>query len=469
MLIDGVARRSIMGGVAKMGNRKPSYLRDSSWLAGADILAVGLALLGQLVLTRALAVAEYGMWMVILDLFAALYLLLDAGLPTLLARDGARSPQQVHSAVQQIWKIQATISVPFVLLTLPLVIWLYDVPNVLLFCAALISLAHIASYAPRSGLRAMGEARLEAISKLVERGVMTLAYVLLLTNGVNEVAPYAFALLFGSFAGLMTAIILELRVSKKQHSGENDLGLGEVWSDWKSLVIHALPFAVTVGVLPYVTKFEKFFLAYFHSYEMVAVYHVAQLAWVAGLVLPQAMRSSLLSVLGASRDCLETSDSHLEKAHSTNLYLIPGGMVLGGLVVPWLIGFAFPSSYSDGSLGIDAGHIFLVLIPGWGLSMAAVPYVSALQAGDKPWRFAGLILSALVIAIVAGLLLIPTYHVYGAAVAAVVVTFGMLLYSLKWATLGTYRGTLGSWLVIICSILATTILNLQLYRLLTHS
>ena len=46
---------------------------------------------------------------------------------------------------------------------------------------------------------------------------------------------------------------------------------------------------VTLGILPYVTKLEKFLLAGLSSYDDVSLYHVAQLAWIAGLMLPQAI------------------------------------------------------------------------------------------------------------------------------------------------------------------------------------
>ena len=38
------------------------------------------------------------------------------------------------------------------------------------------------------------------------------------------------------------------------------------------------------------------------SYSEVSIYHVAQLAWIAGLMLPQAMRAALLPYLGEVRD-----------------------------------------------------------------------------------------------------------------------------------------------------------------------
>ena len=68
--------------------RSPSSGRDASWLVGADLVAVALAFVGQIMLTHALLAEHYG-WMVLaIDLYASLFLVIDLGLPTLLARDG---------------------------------------------------------------------------------------------------------------------------------------------------------------------------------------------------------------------------------------------------------------------------------------------------------------------------------------------------------------------------------------------
>ena len=72
--------------------RSPQLGRDTAWLAGSDLVAIILGLLGQVFLTRALLQTEYGLLVVLLDAFATLFILIDAGLPTLLNRDGARAP-----------------------------------------------------------------------------------------------------------------------------------------------------------------------------------------------------------------------------------------------------------------------------------------------------------------------------------------------------------------------------------------
>ena len=167
--------------------RRPSSGRDAGWLGGADLIAVVLAFFGQILLANALLAEHYG-WMVLaIDLYASLFLMIDLGLPTLLARDGAKAPEMVRPALGGFivgnapWPCPSfslhSCSTPDRLLNI-------SPPSELLLLAALIGLAHIASYAPRSGLRVLGEARLEAVSKLIERTVTVLVTLLFTARAV---------------------------------------------------------------------------------------------------------------------------------------------------------------------------------------------------------------------------------------------------------------------------------------------
>ena len=93
--------------------------RDSSWLIGADIFAVFLALIGQVVLTRALITEDYGIFIIALDVFATTFLIIDLGLPTILTRDdGANCVNKIWEAIWRIYRIQFICMIPFVVIAL---------------------------------------------------------------------------------------------------------------------------------------------------------------------------------------------------------------------------------------------------------------------------------------------------------------------------------------------------------------
>jgi O-antigen/teichoic acid export membrane protein len=391
-------------------NRLPKMGRDSAWLAGADLIAVFLALFGQVVLTRALWTESYGLYIIALDVFATLFLVIDLGLPTLLARDGPNAPHRIWSAIMRIYKLQLKAAVPFLLLAIivsPLIDsnWTSHLP-VMSICA-LIAFTHIASYAPRSGLRAAGEARLEAWTKVLERAITTAAYLSLYALGITSVVGYASAFLFGALSGFLLALWLVKR-TVRVYEGHNGVqgDLGDAWLDNRTLMMQALPFAITLGVLPYVVRIEKFIISVELGVDSAALFHVAQLAWLAGLVVPQALRAALLPVLGKAR----FSPSHFGREMNASLDicfgLLPFGIFAGAFITKGFLPFAFPSQYTDGSLGASAVDLFMILLLGWCFTLLATPTYTALQAGLRPWLFTFFIGLVVAFAALLGFLLI---------------------------------------------------------------
>lgn len=391
--------------------------RDAAWLSMAEIGAVGLALVGQVLLTSALAETTYGRWILLLDVFIAAFLVLDLGLPTLLARDGPTQPSSLRPAVWQVWRIQATVALPVALVVGAAVLRRHpDVPQ-LVFIAALVSLLHLATYAPRAALRAAGEARLEAWSKVAERSVMTGGYALFMMQGESEVLPYAVVLASGAATGWLCSAGLLHRTLGSRSTDLSDLG--PTWSaSWSSLLMAGAPFALTAAVLPYVSRIEKFLLAEVHGYDTVAVFHVAQMAWVAGLVVPAAIRAALIPALGAVRESTETMVASMREAEAWIAPVVPVGLLAGAWAVPLLLNGVFPASYTSGVLGADAADLFLILLPGWGLAMIATPSLAGVQAGLNPWRYAGHAAAGFAFAVVAGVALVPANGPLGAAWAA---------------------------------------------------
>lgn len=403
--------------------------RDAAWLSGSEISAVALALVGQVLLTSALAETAYGRWILLLDVFIAAFLVLDLGLPTLLARDGPRQPSSLRPAVWRVWRVQATVALPVTVLAGAAVLRRHpDVPFLVIIAAA-VSLLHLATYAPRAALRAAGEARLEAWSKVVERSVMTGGYALFMLQGESAVLPYALVLAAGALAGLLCSALLLHRTLGPTQSGLDELG--SAWgASWRPLLWAGAPFALTAAVLPYVSRIEKFLLADAHGYDAVAVFHVAQMAWAAGLVVPAAIRSALIPAFGAVRESSQSTSVELRNAEAWIAPLVPMGLFAGALVVPPLFTFVFPASYTDGALGANAGDLFLILLPGWGLAMMATPSLAGIQTGLNPWRYAGHAGASLCFAVVAGLLLVPNNGPLGAAWAALSVSAVLALLAL---------------------------------------
>jgi len=445
-------------------HRSPSVGRDSSWLVGADLGAVALAFLGQIILARMLLAEHYG-WMVIaIDVYASMMLVVDLGLPTLLARDGARAPDLVPAAVHRMYRYQLAAAVPFLLLAgvIRPETWLIDdVPDALAVAAMLTAVAHVASYAPRSGLRVLGEARLEALTKLVERGVTVALYGGLAVSGATSPSAYLWAFCIGAVVGWLAAYLLVRRVAPPAVDDRPDWRrMDAAWLTHRSLIVAALPFAVTLGVLPYVVRIEKFLVTAEGGATLGAVFHVAQLAWLAGLVVPSALRSALLPVLGDAR----RSSVHTQQAMNTSLDLcfglLPFGLLGGYAVVAVLAPVAFPSEYVDGTHGASAVEVFTLMLLGWGFTLLATPSYTAIMTGERPWRFTGFIFGVLLLAVLIGYVLIvawastPRAWLMAGALASSVSAGALLVCS--WWLSGTYpwvKGRADDWvLALLCTV-----------------
>ena len=433
--------------------RRPKLARDTVWLASSDGLAIILGLIGQVILAKALLQSDYGLLVVILDAFATMYILIDAGLPTILARDVPRSPGASKQAVRRVLKLQALIAIPFLLMSafVSTSIWA-DAPLELLLACAIIAFGHIMSYPHKAMLRALGEARIESFLKLLERAITTFLYWVFLTKDYDSPTIYAWGFSIGVFISLIGTLWIGERLARDEN-GE----LSDDWKSNKSLFIAALPFAVTLGILPYVTKLEKFLLAALTNYDDVSLYHVAQLAWIAGLMLPQAMRAALLPYLGEVRDKPEQFAKRMLTAHHWTLVLLPVGLVAGHVIVSISIPRFFDSDYSQ------AVEVFDILLAGWAMTLLSIPWYVALQAGHNPWRFTSLIGMIVIGAGVSGWLLIPEYGVMGAAWASLIGCSIMLSFSKLlcgdderltdvlaiFCVISCYLLSIGSWLAII--------------------
>jgi len=291
-------------------------------------------------------------------------------------------------------------------------------PTELLLACGGIAIVHVFTYAPRSALRALGEARQEAIVKLIERVVVTSGYGLLAWVGSTSPTYFASAFLLGVVVSLAYALFAASRqwMLALIPIGEQGISLESrenILLSNKELILSALPFAITLGIIPLIGRFEKLLLSVYQGTAEVAVFHVAFLAYLAGLTLPQAIRAAMLPILGQIRADISATKSVIRKARRIILWLIPLGLVGGAVVVKLLMQVAF-SDYVDDSYGL-----FLILLAGWAITMLTAPNYVAVQAGRNPWKFTLMLFIGVSIAIISALVLIPELGVVGAAYSSV--------------------------------------------------
>ena len=438
--------------------RRPLLVRDTAWLTSADVLTIIGGLLGQVMLTHALSQEKYGLFIVLIDAFALIFMLIDAGLPTIITRDVPGDRGLARGLVSRTLRIQAVLACCFlpIGLVVGFLIW-SDIPILLLLFCSSIPLVHIFTYAHRSVLRALGEARQEAIVKVLERLVVTSGYGILLLMGVNDPTWYAGAFLSGAVVSLLYALWQGERMISSVIENPSPIG------PTRDLIISALPFAVTLGILPLLGRMEKVLLASWYGYSSAALYHVAFLAYLAGLTLPQAIRAAFLPILGDSRgDTARTASAVAEARKLVNL-LIPIGMILGAVIAWFLMPLAFPVEYNDGSMGWSTFELFLLLLSGWGLTMLAAPTYVEVCAGQRPWLFTRMLAESAAVAVVTALFVIPRFGVLGAVISSITAALALLFSSLYHSQTGSGedRGLILTSLMIVCAAPVIALFGLQ--------
>lgn len=419
--------------------RQPAIGRDAGWLLSAEIVAVFLAFVGQIILTRELLAEEYGWLVLAIDIYASIFLIADLGLPTLLARDGAGSPQGVRSAVGRVYRFQGLAFVCFLSIAFflqPLNWFGNDAPQYLAIICIFIAFIHIASYAPRASLRAIGSANHEAISKVIERVIIVSGYLMLASYGNHGVISYAIMFFLGGLCSVLYSLFILHSLTKGHAYRTSSTCLGKDWATNKILFFSALPFAVTLSVLPYVIRIEKFIIAHVSSVEVMAVFHVAQLAWLAGLVVPAALRAALLPVLGQQRQTPIMQHGPMNISLDICFGLLPIGLFSGHFIVSYLAPIAFPSEYLDGSLGANAVDLFTILLFGWAATLMSTPTYTRLQTHQNPWRFTLFIAIVVFTALIVGWVLVGILSstdkeaLYYGAIAASISSVLLCLYSI---------------------------------------
>ncbi|DAC27194.1 MAG TPA: hypothetical protein D7H85_01655 [Candidatus Poseidoniales archaeon] len=399
--------------------RRPKTGRDARALLGAEGVNIGLGVISQIILTRTLLDIEYGWWVIVYDLFATLLLVLDFGIPTLVARDGPAKPTRIRAMVHYGLRIQCRIAA----LTLPpilLIAWIgFDDMRT---SVAILSLAIGAALMYLSGthrvaLRAVGEAREEAIARVIDKGLMVGGYAVVWAIGRDGLME--FAMVYAGASMISTIYVIWRSERKLTASPQEDIQPEE---NAKTLLIRAAPFALTLVILPLMARMDKFLLAGFQGLELVAVYNIAWIVLMAGWAVPRSIQQALLPVFSnasANEGALRTEQ--IRAMHLVGL-LTPFGIFVALPIATIGLPALFPNSLVEArpGEGIDAVSLFVLMLPAWVWGLLSSPMLESTKLSNRTTTYARVILVGLAVNLTAGLLLVPTFSLKGAAISTTI-------------------------------------------------
>ncbi len=399
--------------------RRPQTGRDVRALLGAEGVNIVLGVISQIILTRALLDVEYGWWVIVYDLFATLLLVLDFGIPTLVARDGPSKPNHIRSMVHYGLKIQCCIAG---LIFPPIVLIAWIGFNDLETVVAILSLAIGATLMYLSGthrvaLRAMGEAREEAIARVIDKGLMVGGYVLVWVIGLGGLMEFAMVY---AIAAVISTIYAIWRSERKL--GASPQEKEEPEENMRALLIRAAPFALTLVVLPLMARMDKFLLAGFQGLELVAVYNIAWIVLMAGWAVPRSIQQALLPVFSdASASEAALRSEQIRAMHLVGLFT-PFGIFVALPIATIGLPILFPDSLVEvrPGEGIGAVSLFVLMLPAWIWGLLSSPMLESTKLSNRTTTYARVILIGLGVNLIAGLLLVPIFSLKGAAISTTI-------------------------------------------------
>jgi len=401
-------------------HRRPELRRDATFLLGAEGISAALGIVSQLILTHMLLQIEYGMWVIIYDLFATLFLILDFGIPTLLAREGASSPGAVRGMVWQGIKGQLAIAVVIVPLGFAFSLYLWG--GSAGWTSTLIALGWgtillYLSSTHKVALRTLGEARSEAAFRALDRITITSWYVMLYLRGSTDVLDYAIG-----FAASMTitTTVMVIWANRVMQSRTDSTSVGKIESS-SSMLRRSLPFAVTLAIFPLMARTDKFLIAIFHDYERVAIYNIAWIVLMAGFAVPTTLGQAILPILGEVRENAISLAEKIDDAMRLTGWLTPIGVIAGVSIAAIAVPAMFPAEYVSyrPEEGVDAVALFILMLPAWIWAMLGAPVFEASKVLSNTWLHTILLAMGLATNVVIGLLLIPTWSLRGAALSMI--------------------------------------------------
>jgi O-antigen/teichoic acid export membrane protein len=402
--------------------RQPDIARDTSFFIGADAMATLFGLVSTLILTRMFVEHDYGMWVLILAFFQTWFMFVDMGIPTVMVRDIPRGRSQAKGLLHIAIRIQLLVCcVLFPLGTaLALKLWGDDGEWSRAFILLAIAGALPAlSEAHRVTLRALGEARREAFSRMLDRFIVSAGMIIAWSAGLNSVLPYAIAATAGPIAALIYAWWIGGKIAERA-SREGTEGEDDILYSNKALMLLALPYMFTLGMTPLISHLDKFLLKWYLDYEAVALFDVAWKVYAAGLTVATALRKSLLPVYGGLTDKPEQLGKSISAALALARWLIPPGVLFGGAIGIIFIPILFTTRYTN------SVSLFLILLGAWSMWALAAPFQVAVQTRISGWNYAGMMGLVVLVDLIAGVILIPKFGVVGAAFSTVIAQIAML-------------------------------------------
>mgnify|MGYP001378128619 CR=1 FL=1 len=410
---------------------KPTRLLTNSInLLSAQVIVVICGVLSTGILSRDLGIDGYGFYILAIDVCLTIAILVDFGLPTWGLRNWDGSSQNAIPIMLRIMRIQVIIATIVSLLAISFVSTLGLVENSTMFAILISSVCIIVFTEPlRVGLRMIGYAKYEAISRSCEKIIITMGYFLLSQSekmGLIEAASCIFA---GSIVTLILTYYLVYSVLNREKNSQTEENRIE-FPSIRTIIWEALPFAIAIAALPLLGRIDKLLLGAILEIELVSVYNAAWVVLLTGFIVPNVIRQSITPLLAESTT-IESRLIQIIQSKKIVYSLIAIGVPVSIIISEVLLDVIFPDSFiEDREFPEFAGiSLFSILLPTWIWSMLACTNFESLKYNENKWALSNVVGLSLTINFVVGLLLVREFSIIGVAIGSICAQFSIFMIS----------------------------------------
>ena len=350
-----------------------SLLGDTTWLSIAEIFAITLGLLSQVILTRGLSSEEYGVWIVVFDAALTLFLILDPGITTVIGRELPSNHRSSYDFLISMTKIQVSFTTVLIVIFYLVFSIHGSLSDFSVLATALISIGAFStaiSSPSKAILRSTGRASWEAIMRVVDRFLLAGAYVLVYQSN-GSVLDYCTALAI--CPSISAGIIFVLALIHTTGLLSRDSEPKKINYSPYSILSRALPFFTFIALLQILERADKLILYLNRPIDHVSTYGIALLVYFTGMAVTRIIRNILLPWFS---ECELSSPEILSHRYKTSFVfvctLVPLGIILAQLVMMIVPIVVFPEEYvyPDHDL-FSSESIFRILVIGWSIQVVS--------------------------------------------------------------------------------------------------
>ncbi len=397
----------------------PSTNRDSYWLVSANLVVALLGIVSQYFILANLDSIEYGYWVLLLDATLSVGILVDFGIPDAMIRlwNGAR--EDVTRVVRRGLLAQSLLGMVILSISIP-ILSIIDIEGILPTTIILMVTGSILLYqlgSMRIGLRMLGRADEESLALVIDRILFIISILLAIRFDPNI---HNLAIAFVSASGLSFSYTYwRYQKNRPKTASFEGTQYAANFGEVTSLIISALPFAVSLLIFPLFGRIDKFIIAWSEGVVQVAYFNIPWLVILSGLSVPKSIRQASLPDLASKRHNNSLKAKVVKDAWPISSLLIwvgvPASILISELVFSNIFPLRLVSPIGEEFVGI---RLLICLLPAWVWSMVGSLELESLKLEQSSTKYSSIIGISLLINLFSGLFFIPTWGIIGAAISS---------------------------------------------------